>query len=422
MGTARGYHRPVVSVAQRLRKARAPAADGELRLTRNPGVEVFLWSRGLVWLGLLFAYLWFEPKPPPLAAEFDDEHLHDVGWVVDVWARWDSAWFVRIAEDGYADDQRAAFFPLYPLVTGLVGRALGGHYVLAGFLLSLAATLAAFTLLYRLAEERLGPDGARRALVYLAVFPATLFLGAVYSEGLFLLLAVAAFFLAERRRFAAAAAVAGLAMLTRGAGLALLPALGVLAWRAPDRPRALASLALAPLVYAAHPLILWWRLGEPFAFLDAQDVWQRRLTWLGPLQGIWDGTRAAVAGLRDVVDGAGGRVYWQIEDAEPLHAAAVNLQGFAFLLLYAALTVLVWGRFGAPYGLFAALSVAVPLSISSERWPLLSLPRFGVVVFPFFLALATLGARSRTHTLIVSASAVLLGITLVQWVTFQWVA
>ena len=150
-------------------------------------------------------------------------------------------------------------------------------------------------------------------------------------------------------------------------------------------------------------------------------MWQRRLTWLGPLQGLWDGTRAAFAGVRDVVDGPGGRTYWQIENAEPLHSAAVNLQGFAFLLLFAALTVVAWRRFGAAYGVFAAATLAIALSFSSARWPLLSLPRFGAVVFPFFLALATLGARSRAHTVIVSASALLLGISIVQWVLFQWV-
>ena len=411
-----------MSVAQRLRGAGAPAARVDLRLTRNPGAEIFLWSRALIWLGLLFAYLWFEPKPPPFAARYDNADLHDVGWVVDVWARWDSAWFLRIAEHGYLDDERVAFFPLYPFVTGIVGRLLGGHYLLGGVVVSMAASLAAFVLLYRLAEDRLGPEGARRTLLYLAVFPTTLFLGAVYSEGLFLLLAVGAFYLAERGRFLGAAVACGFALLTRGAGVALLPALAVLAWRAPARGRALASLAVAPLVYLAHPLLLWRELGEPFAFLDAQDVWRRRLTWLGPLQGVWDGTRAAGAGVRDVVDGPGGRTYWAIENAEPLHAAAVNLQAFAFLALFVALTVVAWRRFGTAYGVFAAGTLAIALSFSSERWPLLSLPRFGLVVFPFFLALAALGARSRAHTLIVSAGAVLLGIAIVKWVLFQWVA
>ena len=45
------------------------------------------------------------------------------------------------------------------------GRALAGHYVLAGVLVSLAACAAAFVLLDRLADEKLGEAGARRAVL-----------------------------------------------------------------------------------------------------------------------------------------------------------------------------------------------------------------------------------------------------------------
>jgi hypothetical protein len=43
------------------------------------------------------------------------------------------------------------------------------------------------------------------------------------------------------------------------------------------------------------------------------------------------------------------------------------------------------------------------------------------VIFPFFLALATLGARPNVHNAIVAVSAVLLGIAVTQWALFQWV-
>ena len=151
-------------------------------------------------------------EPSPAADRWDDPALtHDLGWVTDVWARWDSVWFLRIAEHGYgaASGAAAAFYPLYPLTLAGLGRALGGHFVVAGIVVSLTATYVAFLLLHRLAEERLGADGARRAVLYLAVFPMALFLQAVYSESLFLALTVAAFLLAERNRWLAAGAVTG---------------------------------------------------------------------------------------------------------------------------------------------------------------------------------------------------------------------
>jgi hypothetical protein len=106
-----------------------------------------------------------------------------------------------------------------------------------------------------------------------------------------------------------------------------------------------------------------------------------------------------------------------------MHAAAENVQATAFLALFLALTVVAWRRFGAPYGLFAAVSLAIPLSYPSSRWPLLSLPRFGLVIFPFFLALAALTAgKPRLHSAVAACSALFLGAAVVQWALWQWVA
>jgi len=389
-------------------------------------VEIFLWSRAAIWAAAVFAFLVFEPNRHPEAARWDDPTVtHDLGFVTDVWARWDSVWFLRIAEHGYGslEGTAAAFYPLYPASVGIVGRAFLGHYVLAGIAVSLAASLAAFVLLHDLAKTKLGAEGARRTVLYLAVFPMTLFLQAVYSEALFLLLTVAAFLLAERRRFAPAGVIAGLALLTRPVGLALLPALALIAWRSPDRRRALANLAVAPLLFCTYPLYLWIDRGDPFAFAHAQDIWTRHVSYAGPLGGIWDGLRAGWAGVRQLVSGSHTTTYWPaVDGTDPMRVAAVNLEALAFLVLFAALTVVAWRRFGAPYGLFAALSLAIPLSVPSERWPLLSLPRFGLVVFPLFLALAALGGRPRVHVAIVSISSIMLGVAIVQWSLWQWVA
>jgi Mannosyltransferase (PIG-V) len=415
-----------VSAGQRLITKPAPQRDLPVHKTRNPAVEIFVWTRVAIWAAALFAFLVFEPNRHPEAARWDDpEVTRDLGYVTDIWARWDSVWFLRIAEHGYGslEGAAAAFYPLYPATVGLLGRVLLGHYVLAGILISLAATLAAFVLLHDLAETKLGAEGARRTVLYLALFPMALFLQAVYSEGLFLLLSVGAFVLAERRRFLPAGLAAGLALLTRPVGVALLPALALIAWRSPDRRSALVRLAVAPLSFVVYPLVLWWQRGDPWAFARAQDVWTRHVSYAGPLGGIWDGLRAGWAGVRQLASGSHTETYWPaVEGTDPMRVAAVNLEGLAFLILFVALTVVAWRRFGAPYGLFAALSLAIPLSVPSERWPLLSLPRFGLVVFPFFLALATLGGRPRVHLAVVSVSSIMLGVAVVQWSLWQWVA
>ncbi len=413
-----------MGAAQRVRERLGRQEELLLEATKNPAAEIWLWSRVGIWAAAVFALLVFEPNRHPRASVWDRPETRDLGFVTDVWARWDSVFFLRIAEHGYdaAAGTAAAFYPLYPALVGLLGRLLGGHYVLAGISISLAASLAAFLLFYRLAEERLGADGGGRAVLYLALFPMAVFLQAVYSESLFLLLCLLAFLTAERGRFAGAGIAAGLALLTRPAGVALLPALALLAWRSPRRGRSLGALCLAPLLFAAYPVYLWSSLGDPWAFLRAQGAWNRELSPAGPLGGIWDGLRAGAAGLEQLLSGSHSESTWPVLDTDPMRAAAVNLELLGFLVLFCVLTVVVWRRFGAPYGLFCAASLAIPLSVPTERWPLLSLPRFGLVIFPFFLALAAIARRPRVHTAVLSISSVLLGVAVVQWALWQWVA
>jgi hypothetical protein len=194
-------------------------------------------------------------------------------------------------------------------------------------------------------------------------------------------------------------------VLTRSTGVAVVAGLAVLAW---PSARRLAWLALAPLAFALFPLLLWQQVGDPWVFLKTQgQLWNRHLSPAGPFGGIYEGVTAL------------GRTP---HDFTERHALAVNGECLAFLALFLALLPLVWRRFGAAYGVFALVSLALPLSYPGRDFPLLSLPRFGLVIFPFFLVLGALGERPRAHAAILVGSALLLGIAIVQWATYQWVA
>ena len=391
-------------------------------------LAIWLWSRGAIWAAALFALFTFQPNRNPLAYKWDDPKLtHDLGALTDVWARWDSVWFLRIAERGYVAPSHAdaAFYPLYPGAVALFGSMFGGHYVLGGLVVSLAASLVAFYLLHQLAERRLGAEGARRAVLYLAVFPMSLFLMAVYSESLVLMLAVAAFVFAERGKWLPAWATAGLALITRIAGLALLPALVFMAWRSPNRRRALAGLVIPAVLFCAYPLYLDASTGDSWRFLHSQGLWHRHFSYAGPLGGIWDGLRAGWAGVEQLASGSHTHRYWTavpLADSDPIRTAMINLSALAFLVLFVWLSVVAWRRLGTAYGIYCFASLAIPLSAPSSRWPLLSMPRFGLAAFPIFLALAVVGGRPRLHTAILATSAIFLGVAVSQWALWQWVA
>jgi Mannosyltransferase (PIG-V) len=372
-------------------------------------IGTFLWTRAAIAAVAMLATTL--PTHARLEREGASPLLHDLGRPIDIWARWDSVWYLMIAEHGYhAAAETLAFWPLYPALIAVLGAALGGHDLAAGVLVSLVSLLGAMILLERLGTTLLDRSAARRAVLYLALFPTAFFLGAVYSESLYLLLAIGAFLLAERGRFLPAGVVCGLAILTRVAGVTLLPALALIAWRSGDRRRAVLSLAAAPLIASVHLLVVADARGGLGDLLGAQAFWKRHLSPAGPLGGIGHGFAKAWSTALELGDSGGPNLLWPSE-----------LLNAAFLVLFVVLTVIAWRRVGAPYGLFAALSLSLPLSFPATPSPLLSLPRFGLVVFPFFLALAVVGKPARVNVAIIGISGAALALATVEWVRWGWI-
>src|SRR5215210_8348823 len=145
------------------RRAFAAVRDSE---ALRAAVRIGASSRLAVLLVAVFAALSFGPASGGLAREnadrFDEPALtHAVaGPLLSPLARWDSVWYLRIADSGYeGDSSRAAFFPLYPLLVRALGTAFGGSHaalLVAAFMISLAAFLGALVVLHRLAELELG--------------------------------------------------------------------------------------------------------------------------------------------------------------------------------------------------------------------------------------------------------------------------
>jgi hypothetical protein len=358
-----------------------------------PALRLFVGSRLALWALAAAVVLLFPGELNPARGRWDAPRLHELGAAVDVWARWDSDWYLRIAESGYDwPSSTPAFFPLYPLLVAGLGRALAGHFLAAGLVVSLVAGAAAFALLHRLVAARLGGDDALRAVLYLALFPTSLFLGAVYGEALFLALVLASFLLAERGRLGWASVAAGLALLTRAQGVALLPALALFAWRS-GRRRDLALALVPAAMFLVYPLTLELWLGHGLAFVDAQHVWDRALAPLGPLGGL-----VQALGEGDVVG--------------PLLAVALL-----------ALAGLSWRLLGAPYGAYAVCALALPMALPSERLGgLYSFPRLALAAFPCLVALAVLGRDRRVHIPLVLLLGAVLTVNVVRWALWYWVA
>jgi mannosyltransferase PIG-V len=328
--------------------------------------------------------------------------------LVAPFARWDSVWYLAIANDGYpADDpRRAAFFPLYPLLVRAANTVVG-EPIIAGALVSLACFAVALVLLHRLTALELGAPAARMTVWALALFPGAVFFSAVYSEALYLALSIGSLYAARTGRWGLAGAAGALGAATRSAGVLLVVPLAVL-WlaRGERRPRDAAWIAVVPLGLGAFCAALAAGGGDALAPFHAQDIWFRHFA--GPFVGVWDGTTAAWRGLQHLGD----------------KAARADVVLFCFLVLAVPAVVGTLRRLPPAYGAYVLAALALPLSYPVGPQPLMSLPRFLAVLFPLFMWLGAWladGGRARRIAVLVPSAAGLVAVTAV-FATWHWIA
>jgi hypothetical protein len=310
--------------------------------------------------------------------------LPDPGWqnLFTAWERFDALWFLRIADAGYrVGDGSAVFFPLYPIAVRAVSWVLLGHPFAASLLVSNAAFLGALVMTYRLTTMEFDERRARTTVVLIAFFPTSYFFLMPYSESLFLLCAVTAFWAARRGRWLPAGAAGALAALTRSVGLVLAPALAIEALhrRAEGRGRARPGLlAAAATGLGTFVYLGWWQLraGNWLAPITEQRNWEREPWW--PWTTLWRATRIALSGT--FVGDTGG-AYWLLDWV--IVVPVLLLAGFAAWRYRPSYAVYLWG------------GLLIPLTFVFWGRPLISMPRFVLPLFPAFWAAAELAERFR---------------------------
>jgi hypothetical protein len=420
-----------------------------------------LWvSRLLVWVagaGTVLA-LGFGPtrsafNPPGVTRGF--------GWLGNLLAapaaRWDASWYLVIAHYGYRPElgvftaSRAAFFPLYPLGLRAIA-SLGFPPVLAGVLLSVLALSLSLYGIHRLTTLELGRvspfalhrsgarEVARLAVLLTAFAPMAFYLSAVYSESLYLALSVGLFWFARQGRWAAVGALGALAAATRSAGVLLIvPALILYLYgpredRRPDLPDVLSWarpryrlrrdflwLGLVPAGLIFYMAYLALSGGDALMPFHAQDVWGRHFA--GPYLGVWDGIKAAFEGARQLLSFQRHHLYFSSATGSPFVTAGHSLMLVGFLILAVPAVVGVLRTLPLAYGVYVLVALALPLSYPVTAQPLMSLPRFLVVLFPLSIWLASwLVAHPRAQRPVLATSLLLQAFFVAQFATWHWVA
>lgn len=298
---------------------------------------------------------------------------------------WDGQWYLRIAEHGYRASPANAlrFFPLYPLAGRALAVVLGGRHLAALLIIANLASLAAAALVHRIAVFETGDaDLARRAAWLMALLPPSFVLVMAYSEGLFILLSAGMVLALRQRRFWLAAALGLGCGLARPTGVLLAVPAAIEATRDLRSGRRLgptprsetvgqvAAVAAAPAGCALF--LLWVRhvFGDALLPLHLQQ------------RPIFRGKTAnpVLVLIRAVRDGASQ--HW-----------GGNAAHLATAALLIGLAVVAWRRWPAAYSGLALATLLVTLSGTRIG----SLERYGLLTFPFVLALAGITGSPRAE-------------------------
>lgn len=324
-------------------------------------------------------------------------------WFLSMWYQWDAHWYMSIAAEGYQwlpeDQSNVAFFPLYPVAVKLLGALIGGRYLLAGLALSLAFLAGGMFFLYRLVAKDYGENVAGRTVLLLAVFPTSVFFSTMYTESLFLMTSVAAFYYARSGRWALAGGWGLLASLTRITGLWLfLP----LVWELASQKKFLAKdvgpaalwLTLVPGGIGLYMLYLNFGFGRPFAFAETQVV-----GWGHGLTSVWTSLSRDLSFL--------------IEQSEPW-----------VLYEFAATTLLILGviaglkKLRGSYNIYMLVSLLVPLLGGTTK----SMSRYLLVAFPVFIVMSIYTKKRVPRYFVYALSLILLALSTAAFVSGRWVA
>jgi hypothetical protein len=322
-------------------------------------------------------------------------------------ARWDTGFYASIALEGYSWDpsittrgQNIVFFPLYPFLMRILAPLAGGDVVLAGLMLSLACFTVAVALLYRLAALEIGDTGAGAAVLFLVTYPFSLFFSASYTESLFLLVTVGAFYAMRRERPLEAALFGLAAGLARPNGFwiaAPLLWLGLEWTKSKEKDGGTAvrwaaiAVGLCPLVGAAlYSGYLHVAFGDALAWIRGQAAWGLPLVHQTAF-------RAATSSPEPVqlAAAAASPLLSSATEAVEVVVTTANLVAFLFAI---ATFIPVSRRLGLAYGMLIPLYLGPPFVAHLVT----SMGRFSSVIFPMFFWMATTVPRCRVVPLAVA--------------------
>ncbi len=393
------------------------------------------------------------------------------GWqahIVEPLRLWDGLWYRLIAIEGYAyDDAVAAFWPALPVSMRWVSRITGLPEETSGYFIANIAFAVALLVLYRLIALDFGQIISRRTLWILALFPTAIFFSAVYTESVFLMFAASCLYAARLQKWWIAGLLGLLASLTRSYGVFLgLPMLVLFIQQNGFYLRAFIPRGLAIGLPALGPVLFGLHLqnvqGTWRQFIDVQNQWNR-VDFAWP----WETMRCAISGCELTVTAYGQTneytVYgaswaWLRElitnpslylvseshwlrsmsdqgvmvsctagtspDCQHFRQIAADSDVLELVMTIGFIALAIVGLKVLPLYQSAYLipGLVIPLFSPSTVHPLMSMPRFGLTLFPLFIVIAILLRWRWLRLPVLAFSTLLLVVLTAQFANWYWVS
>ncbi len=357
---------------------------GLRRFMNDDGVAVlpiFLTTRiGVLLIGFLAVAMigYADPTGPPWRM-YQNEFFN-------LPARFDAGWYLGIALRGYewnpggeTGQQNIVFFPAMPMLMRYLSLLLARQPLWTGMLVSAVSFLWALVYLYRLGRQWVGAERALAGVTLLAAYPFAVFYTAPYTEALFLLTAIAAYYHFERDELWQAGAWGLLCGLTRPNGCMLSIVLALLAvrplwkdsWTPVLPPRdgwarfadRIATAAMPGIGMVIYSVFIYFLTGDPLRWMKQQVGWGR----------VYQGLDRLVIDRIELIDTHGLYGYATHWTSDFLYLIAVIFVMISIIPVYR--------RFGLPLAMLLVVNLIPPLLSGG----LLSMGRTTSVLFPTFL-------------------------------------
>jgi Gpi18-like mannosyltransferase len=361
---------------------------------------VGLWK--VVLMAIVLVGISYYPFTPTFAGA-EDLPILGPRWLT-TWMQFDGVHFLTIAKKGYVGTALIqAFFPGYPLIVRMLSWPVFEPIVVGQVVSLICFSLGLFFLLRLQVMERDGQT-TRKVLWLYFLFPTSFFFGAVYSEGLFFFLSVLCFYLVSQKHWFMAGVIGAAASGTRLPGLFLTLVILLEYFRAKKKPDLKLLGGFLPMIgLGLYMWYLWRQFGDPMLFYHVQGAFGASretgmIVWLP--QVIYRYVRMLMTVSLT------NPIYYTV-----VQEIAVTLGGIALLILG-------WyKRMRLSYLVYSAGLLLLPTLTGN----LSSMPRYVLVIFPFFMLMGK-WFRGRVFVVVCVVFAILQVVNLLRFTQGLWVA